>query len=61
MFERDRDTRRDDEREVDVQDEERGSTGGTRRTGSRNTGGGNKQSGNSGNSGRSGSSSQKKK
>ena len=58
MFERDRDPRRDDDREVDVQDEERGSTGGTRRTGSRNTGGGNKQSGNSG---RSGSSSQKKK
>ena len=56
MFERDRDTRRDD-REIDVQDEDRGSTGGTKRTGSRSSGnGGSKQSG-----GRSGSSGQKKK
>jgi hypothetical protein len=56
MFERDRDTRRDDEREIDVQDEDRGATRTTRRTGSRNSGGRSQTGG-----GRSGSSSQKKK
>ncbi|HET9252777.1 MAG TPA: hypothetical protein VFP58_11750 [Candidatus Eisenbacteria bacterium] len=58
MFDRDRDTRRDDERDVDVQDQDRGSTEGGKRTGSRNTGGGNRPSGTGG---RSGSSGQKKK
>ena len=56
MFERDRDTRRDEDQKVDVQDEDRGTTGGTKRTGSRHTGS-RSQSGQS----RSGSSSPKKK
>jgi hypothetical protein len=57
MFERDRDPRREDDREVDVQDEDRGTTGGNRRAGTKNTG----SRSQSGTGNRSGSTGQKKK
>jgi hypothetical protein len=57
MFERDRDTRREDDREVDVQDEDRGTNGGKQRAGTRNTG----SRSQSGTGSRSGNSGQKKK